>query len=82
MSVRVIRIRRAGGDTHPNQDNARREDVASELESGRDDGGGVRQPSDDNVAGREDTADAYTSERHAARSAVRLIKSGHHHIVS
>jgi hypothetical protein len=46
------------------------------------DGSRMRQPSDDNVTGREDAADAYTSERHAARSSVRLIQRGHHHIVS
>ena len=81
MPVRVIRISWSRGDAQPDQDDARCEHIASELEPGRDDRRRVHQQADDDVAAREHGADGHANESDPARGSVRFFEDGHRSIV-
>jgi len=82
MAVRMVFVGRPRRDAYANQDDARREDVAGELESGRHDRRGVRQKADDDIAAGEKAADGHARECDTARGPVRLIGQCHCGIVS
>lgn len=69
VPVWVILVSWSRSDAHTNQDDARCEHIASELETRRNDRCRVGQPADDDVAARERSAD-----RHASRVIRRAVR--------
>jgi hypothetical protein len=78
VPVRVVRVSGPDRDDHADENDSRGEDVAGELDAGRDHRGRLRHEADDDVQRREERACGNASQRNASASTGKGIGVGDH----